>query len=103
MDRITGLFDAHLGLIADVRSPFVENGCGVFTTSFVQIHDIYRDRVALEREYAAKLQLQLKKATEKKNKVVTLLVAGDSPTKPCSDSTVQQQSVHLLVPCDAFS
>ncbi|KAF8558331.1 hypothetical protein OG21DRAFT_1475027 [Imleria badia] len=73
VDRIAGLFDAHLGLIND-------------------IHDIYRDRAALEREYASKLQLLVKKATERKNKTATSLVAGDSPTKPCSDSTVQQNT-----------
>lgn len=59
--------------------------------SFVQIHDIYRDRAALEREYASKLQLLVKKATDKKNKATTSLVAGDNPTKPCSDSTIQQK------------
>ncbi|KAG8214726.1 hypothetical protein J3R82DRAFT_9814 [Butyriboletus roseoflavus] len=73
--------------------PFVESWCGVFSASFVQIHDIYRDRVALEREYASKLQLLAKKATDKKNKAATSLVAGDSPTKPCSDSTIQQNTL----------
>lgn len=96
MDRIAGFFDAHLGLIIDVCSPFVESWCGVLSASFVQIHDVYRDRVALEREYASKLQLLVKKATERKNKAATSLVAGDSPTKPCSDSTVQQRLVHLF-------
>lgn len=58
---------------------------------FAQIHELYRDRAALEREYASKLQLLLKKATERKNKTATSLVAGDSPTKPCSDNTIQQK------------
>lgn len=96
MDRIAGLFDAHLGLIVDVCNSFVESWCGMLSASFVQIHDIYRDRVALEREYASKLQLLAKKATERKNKAATSLVAGDSPTKPCSDSTIHQRLVHLL-------
>lgn len=104
MDRIAGLFDAHIGLVADVRGPFAENWCGMFSaTSFVQVHDIYRDRVALEREYAAKLQLLLKKAAERKNKAANSLVAGDSPTKPCSDSTIQQKSVHFSISRDVFS
>ncbi|KAI9462227.1 hypothetical protein HD554DRAFT_2206560 [Boletus coccyginus] len=67
VDRIAGLFDAHLGLITDV---------------------------SLEREYASKLQLLVKRATERKNKTAASLVAGDNPTKPCSDSTIQQ---HTLV------
>lgn len=103
MDRVAGFFDAHLGLIADVCSPFAKNRCGMFSASFLQIHDIYRDRVALEREYAAKFQLLLKKATERKNKAANLLVAGDSPTKPCSDSTIQQKLVHFCISWDDFS
>lgn len=103
MDRIAGLFDAHLGLIVDVCRPFAESWCWMLSASFIQIHDIYRDRVALEREYASKLQLLTKKAMERKNKAATSLVAGDSPTKPCSDSTIQQKSVHLLLSRDTFS
>ncbi|KAF9221480.1 hypothetical protein BS17DRAFT_881644 [Gyrodon lividus] len=74
VDRIANLFDAHLGLVTDVR-------------------DLYRDRAALEREYAAKLQLLVKKATERKMKAVASLVAGDAPTKPCTDSTIQQNTL----------
>ncbi|KAF8440834.1 hypothetical protein L210DRAFT_3447746 [Boletus edulis BED1] len=74
VDRIAGLFDAHLGLVND-------------------IHDVYRDRAALEREYASKLQLLVKKATERKNKTATSLVAGENPTKPCSDSIIQQNTL----------
>ena len=103
MDCVAGLFDAHLGLIADVCRPFVEIGVRYSLHLFTKIHDIYRDRAALEREYAAKLQLQVKKATEKRNKAANALVAGDSPTKPCSDSTVQQKSAHCSISRDNFS
>ncbi|KIJ17907.1 hypothetical protein PAXINDRAFT_98083 [Paxillus involutus ATCC 200175] len=74
VDRITSLFDAHLGLVADVR-------------------DLYRDRAGLEREYAAKLQLLAKKATEKRSKAAASLVAGDGPTKPCTESTIRQNTL----------
>ncbi|KIJ62735.1 hypothetical protein HYDPIDRAFT_157678 [Hydnomerulius pinastri MD-312] len=74
VDRIASLFDAHLGLVTDVR-------------------DLYRDQAALEREYAAKLQLLAKKATEKKLKAAASLVAGDSPTKPCTDGTIRQNTL----------
>ncbi|KIK97074.1 hypothetical protein PAXRUDRAFT_256847 [Paxillus rubicundulus Ve08.2h10] len=74
VDRITSLFDAHLGLVADVR-------------------DLYRDRAGLEREYAAKLQLLAKKATEKRSKAAVSLVAGDGPTKPCTETTIRQNTL----------
>ncbi|KAH7884954.1 hypothetical protein F5I97DRAFT_1937294 [Phlebopus sp. FC_14] len=74
VDRITALFDAHLGLVTDVR-------------------DLYRDRVTLEREYAAKLAIIAKKALEKKNKAAVSLVLGDSPTKPYDDDTVRQNTL----------
>ncbi|KAG9315611.1 hypothetical protein JVU11DRAFT_3253 [Chiua virens] len=54
VDRIADLFDAHLGLINEV-------------------HDIYQARGALEREYAAKLQQLVKRATDRKNKAATSL------------------------------
>jgi hypothetical protein len=78
-------------------APWKASGTGMFSSSSLQIHDIYRDRMALEREYASKIQLLVKKATEKKNKVAGSLVAGNSPTKPCSDSTVQQKLVLFCI------
>ncbi|KAH7926483.1 hypothetical protein BV22DRAFT_1104300 [Leucogyrophana mollusca] len=72
VDRIASLFDAHLGLIADVR-------------------ELYRDRAALEREYAAKLQVLAKKATDKKAKIAALVVIGDSPTKAFNESILRQR------------
>ncbi|OJA09334.1 hypothetical protein AZE42_05467 [Rhizopogon vesiculosus] len=67
VDRISSLFDAHLDLLADVR-------------------ELYRDRAALEREYAVKLQQLAKKASEKKNKHASLLAVGDNPTKTSKET-----------------
>ncbi|KAG1743309.1 uncharacterized protein EDB91DRAFT_1328561 [Suillus paluster] len=74
VDRISSLFDAHLVLLADV-------------------HELYRDRAVLEREYAVKLQQLAKKANERKNKNALLLVVGDNPTKVCTESMNQQKQV----------
>ncbi|KAG2359645.1 hypothetical protein BDR07DRAFT_1378531 [Suillus spraguei] len=74
VDRISSLFDAHLGLLADVR-------------------ELYRDKAVLEREYAAKLKQLVKKANEKKNKNGSSLVVGDNPTKACTESMNQQKHV----------
>lgn len=75
MDRLAGLFDAHLELIADVR-------------------DLYRDRAALERDYAAKLQLLVKKAADKKSKMEASIVVGEDPTKAWNANTLKQSSLH---------
>lgn len=75
VDRISTLFDAHLGLLADVR-------------------ELYRDRAVLEREYAVKLKQLAKKATEKKNKNGLLLVVGDTPTKACPESMNNQNTLN---------
>lgn len=73
VDRISSLFDAHLGLLADAR-------------------ELYRERAALERDYATKLKQLAKKASEKKNKNERLLVLGDEPDKAAYTENVLQQN-----------
>lgn len=51
-----------------------------------QVRELYRDRVSIEREYAGKLQLLAKKASEKRAKKIAVLVVGTEPTKPAQDS-----------------
>ncbi|KAG1749300.1 hypothetical protein EDB19DRAFT_1681903 [Suillus lakei] len=75
VDRIFSLFEAHVDLLADVR-------------------ELYRDRAVLEREYAVKLKQLAKKASEKKNKNALLLVVGDNPTKACTESMNQQNTLN---------
>lgn len=75
VDCISSLFDAHLDLLADVR-------------------ELYRDRAVLEREYAVKLKQLAKKASEKKNKNGLSLVVGDNPTKACTESMSQQNTLN---------
>lgn len=55
------------------------------------MRDLYRDRVNIEREYAAKLQLLGKKAAEKKAKKIVALVVGNDPTKPAQESTLRER------------
>ncbi|KAG1797773.1 uncharacterized protein HD556DRAFT_1233065, partial [Suillus plorans] len=73
VNRISSLFDAHLGLLADAR-------------------ELYRERAALERDYATKLKQLAKKASEKKNKNELLLVLGDDKLA-YTESVVQQKHV----------
>lgn len=47
----------------------------------MQVRELYRERVALEREYAAKLQVLTRKASDKKSKLEAALVVGEDPTK----------------------
>ncbi|KAF7299602.1 hypothetical protein HMN09_00965600 [Mycena chlorophos] len=75
VESISSLFDAHLHLVLEVR-------------------DLYRDRAAAEREYAAKLQTLTKRATEKRAKLVAAFVVGDEPTKTATDSIFAQNTLN---------
>ncbi|KAJ7021586.1 hypothetical protein C8F04DRAFT_1140261 [Mycena alexandri] len=75
VDRISSLFDAHLHV-------------------FVEVRELYRDRIALEREYAAKLQVLTKRATEKRTKLVSTFVVGDEPTKASSEAILAQNTLN---------
>lgn len=74
VDRISSLFDGHLGLLADAR-------------------ELYRERAALERDYATKLKQLAKKASEKKNKNELLLVLGDDKAV-YTESVIQQNTLN---------
>lgn len=56
-----------------------------------QVRELYRDRVALEREYAAKLQALARKASEKKARMTTAFVLGDEPTKVWDESALRKR------------
>ncbi|KDQ62593.1 hypothetical protein JAAARDRAFT_30501 [Jaapia argillacea MUCL 33604] len=74
VDRISSLSDAQLDLLSDIR-------------------ELYRERVALEREYATKLQVLSKKAGDKKAKKMALLVVGSEPTKAWDENAVKQSTL----------
>lgn len=74
VDRLASLSDAQLELLADVR-------------------DLYRERVAIEREYATKLQLLAKKAADKKAKKIAALIVGPDPSKPVQDGAIQSSTL----------
>lgn len=52
---------------------------------------MHKERAALEREYAAKLQLLAKKAADKKAKKIPALVLGNEPTKAWDDNTLHKR------------
>ncbi|RPD62761.1 hypothetical protein L226DRAFT_532256 [Lentinus tigrinus ALCF2SS1-7] len=74
VERIASVTDAQLELLEDVR-------------------DLHRERAALEREYAAKLQLLVKKAAEKKAKKMPALVVGNEPTKAWDEDTIRKSTL----------
>jgi formin-binding protein 1 len=57
----------------------------------VQVRDLYRDRAALEKEYATKLQLLARKAADKKSKMEATIVVGEDPTKSWNPNTLKQR------------
>ncbi|KAI0357415.1 hypothetical protein OH77DRAFT_1450808 [Trametes cingulata] len=75
VEKISALSDAQLELLVDVR-------------------DLHKERVALEREYATKLQLLAKKAAEKKAKKMPALVVGCEPTKAWDESTLTKSTLN---------
>ncbi|KAF8158545.1 hypothetical protein B0H34DRAFT_797918 [Crassisporium funariophilum] len=75
MERILNYFDAHLELISDVR-------------------ELYGARVALEKEYAGKLQLLARKASEKKAKMESRFIIGDEPSKSWDSSTLRRSTLN---------
>ncbi|KAH7870924.1 uncharacterized protein C8R40DRAFT_1240138 [Lentinula edodes] len=76
VDRISANLDAHIQLVADVR-------------------ELYKDRVALERDFATKLQALAKKSAEKKVKMESVLVLGDDPTTAWGESTLKQSTLNF--------
>ncbi len=56
-----------------------------------QIRELYRERIALERDYAAKLLALAQKNVEKKNKKMARAVLGDEPYKQWNDETIHQR------------
>ncbi|KAF5330266.1 hypothetical protein D9758_014458 [Tetrapyrgos nigripes] len=75
VDRIAHNLDLHIETIGDVR-------------------ELFKDRAALEREYAMKLQALTKKASEKKAKTKSVLVLGNDPTKAWNESTLKQSTLN---------
>ncbi|KAJ3489206.1 hypothetical protein NLI96_g2264 [Meripilus lineatus] len=74
VDRLSSLSDAQLELTADVR-------------------DLFRERAALEREYATKLQLLAKKSADKMNKKIPATVVGSEPTKAWNDDSIKRSTL----------
>ncbi|EPQ50992.1 hypothetical protein GLOTRDRAFT_141152, partial [Gloeophyllum trabeum ATCC 11539] len=73
-------------LIADVSTKQLE--------LLSDVRDLYRDRAALERDYAVKLQALASKASEKKSKNITPLVLGTEPTKAWDENVIQRSSLN---------
>ncbi|KAI0916825.1 hypothetical protein AcW1_007828 [Taiwanofungus camphoratus] len=76
VDLLANLSDAQFELLADVR-------------------DLHRDRAALEREYASKLQVLARKAADKKSKKIAALVVGNEPTKAWGEDTIQRSTLEI--------
>ncbi|KAH9985527.1 hypothetical protein BJV77DRAFT_1061951 [Russula vinacea] len=74
VDRVANLSDAQADILSDIR-------------------DLYRERVALERDYAAKMLALAQKTVEKKNKKMARAVVGDEPFKQWSEETLLQSTL----------
>ncbi|KAF9046761.1 hypothetical protein BJ165DRAFT_1345726, partial [Panaeolus papilionaceus] len=75
VERIVDFLDANLEVVNDVR-------------------DLLAARVTLEREYANKLQILARKATEKKGKMHYTFIVGKEPTKALDANTLGAQTLN---------
>lgn len=57
----------------------------------LQLRELFRERVVLEKEYGSKLQALAKKAGEKKTKRMSKMVLGDEPTQLWTEETVRSR------------
>lgn len=57
----------------------------------LQVRELIRDRAALEREYASKLQALTKKATEKRAKRMPAVILSHEPSKVWTEDTVKMR------------
>ncbi|KIK57148.1 hypothetical protein GYMLUDRAFT_247116 [Collybiopsis luxurians FD-317 M1] len=80
VDRISASFSARIQLVADSKRR--------------QVRELYKDRVALERDYATKLQALAKRAADKKSKLESAVVLGDDPTKAWDESVLKQNTLN---------
>ncbi|KAI0032556.1 hypothetical protein K488DRAFT_49643 [Vararia minispora EC-137] len=60
---------------------------------FGDVRDIYRDRIVLEREYAAKLQALAKKLIDKKSRKMAMAVFGAEPSKTWTEETLSESTI----------
>ena len=90
-----GLSEAQIGLLTDVRSTDCDPYLGENTNHLRKVRETVRDRIVIEREYAAKLQALAKRATEKQSRRKAMLVVGDNPTKSWDENTLRRRSVRI--------
>ncbi|KAI0270983.1 hypothetical protein BGY98DRAFT_1100477 [Russula aff. rugulosa BPL654] len=74
VDRVANLSDAQADIFSDIR-------------------ELYRERIALERDYAAKLLALAQKNVDKKNKKMARAVLGDDPYKQWNEETLLQSTL----------
>jgi len=74
VDRIANLSESQLGVLSDFR-------------------DVYKERAVLEKDYATKMALLTKKASDRKNKRMASLVVGDDPATAWGDDVIRQSTL----------
>ncbi|KAG9021282.1 hypothetical protein FS837_007383 [Tulasnella sp. UAMH 9824] len=57
------------------------------------VRDLIRERAALEKEYAQKLQVIARKAAEKRSRTAAARIVGEDPAKAFGDDAIRRKSV----------
>lgn len=88
-DKIAAVTDAQIGLLSDV-STILQCGAqrwAVFIT--LQLRELFQARIALEKDYAVKLQTLVKKANEKKSKRLPKAIFGPEPFRSWNEESLK--------------
>jgi hypothetical protein len=88
---VANLSDAQADILDDVSKFYLEYVIGFGCEIPDQIRELYRERAAVERDYAARLLALAQKAVDKKNKKMPLAVVGDDPAKAWNAETLIQR------------
>jgi hypothetical protein len=90
VDAIAGVSTNQIKLLADVRLQR-HNSWLPSHKDFTQIRELLKERAALEKDYATKLQGLARKGHERRAKLMPSLVVGESPVKAWSDETLKRR------------
>jgi hypothetical protein len=104
VDHVANLSDAQADIFIDVSILHLPQTPWSFSCETLgQIRELYRERVALERDYAAKMLALAQKNVDKKNKKMARAVVGDEPFKQWNEETLLQRwgclYSHLFAAC----
>jgi len=91
VEKISKLYEAHIELTSDVRNTMSFGS--MQQSDLPQLQDLYNARIALERDYASKMQALTRKASERKARMDLPLILGSDPNPGWDEDTLKKRQV----------